>query len=225
MPRHAVYWAPAPEHPLWDAGCRWLGRDPARPDAPLPPRDGVDEPRRYGFHATLKPPMALREGATDEAFLAAVDALAARLSRFAMPPLQVAWLGDFIALRPLPRIDASHPLRRLADVCVSELDAWRAPPAEDDLRRRIDKGRLDPSQQALLRRWGYPHVFEHWRFHMSLTGSLPDDAALRDRWFTEATRHFAPALAVPLEADAVCVFTEPAPGAPFVLTRRCVLGP
>ena len=46
----------------------WLGRDPeSGRDLPQPGIDGiaaqVTEPRRYGFHATLKPPMLLTHAA------------------------------------------------------------------------------------------------------------------------------------------------------------------
>ena len=62
--RVAVYYAPAADDPLWARGCTWLGRDPETGvELPQPDIDGiaaqVTEPRRYGFHATLKPPMQL----------------------------------------------------------------------------------------------------------------------------------------------------------------------
>jgi len=33
--------------------------------------------------------------------------------------------------------------------------------------------RLTAEQDAMLARWGYPYVLEDFRFHMTLTGSLP----------------------------------------------------
>ena len=61
--RYAIYFAPAADHPLWRLGSAVIGYDArsgadlARPDA-LPwsadqGRKWTDEPRRYGFHATL----------------------------------------------------------------------------------------------------------------------------------------------------------------------------
>jgi hypothetical protein len=222
MIRYAVYYAPEPAHPLWAAGCRWLGRDPSRPDFRAPPHAATDEPRRYGFHATLKPPMALRDGTTPAAFLAAVDALAARTPRFEMPALAVGTLGRFVALRPVGPIDATHPLRRLADACVRELDAWRASPDERELQRRLDDPSLLREQKELLRRWGYPHVFEHWRFHMTLSDTIPE-ASRREGLRADAQRHFDAALAQPLVCASLCVYTEPAEGEPFVLSHRAAL--
>ena len=41
--RYALYFAPAAGHPLWTAGCDWLGRDPEAEQRPPPP---VIAPRR-----------------------------------------------------------------------------------------------------------------------------------------------------------------------------------
>ena len=61
--------------------------------------------------------------------------------------------------------------------------------------------------------------------YMTLTDSLPDDAARHQRLLHDARDHFAEALAVPLSCDSVCVFTEAAPGADAMLTQRFRLAP
>jgi hypothetical protein len=195
-PRFAIYYAPESLHPLWAAGCHWLGRDPSRPEWRAPPHEATDAPRRYGFHATLKPPMALRAGASRDDFVAAVQALAARWSPFEMPALEVGVLHDFVALRPVGPLGDSSPLHRLAEACVSELDTWRAP------------GTKQP-----------PRLPDDWQFHMTLSDPLPEGPA-RERMMTEARGHFAAALAQPLSCESLCVFTEPAEGQPFVLSHR-----
>lgn len=220
--RYAIYFAPAAGHPLWDAGCRWLQRDPSSPDTGWaePVRPHIGEPRRYGFHATLKPPFRLREPWSETALLGAVARLASRTPAFEMPALKVAMLGRFLALRPVAEVPGEHPLRRLADACVTELDTFRAPPTEEERVRRSALA-LTPPQQALLERHGYPYVLEEWRFHMTLTHSL--DAlpqAEREEIAQHARRHFEGALAVPLRCDSLCLFVEPAPGRPFVLATR-----
>jgi len=222
--RYAVYWTPEPDHPLWNAGWQWLRRDATCVDALPPPRPDTETPRRYGFHATLKPPLTLHPRASLSSFLDAVAALAAHTPRFAMPALTVAWLADFLALRPAPAMDASHPLHQLADRCVRELDPWREMPNGDELQRRLAQHPLDAQQRDHLLRWGYPHVFDRWRFHMTLSDSLPRDATvLRERVAGDSHTHFAAALAAPLHCESLCVFTEPAEGAPFVLTHRFAL--
>lgn len=224
--RLAVYYAPQPSHPLWQAGCAWLGRDPAQPQRQLPVREATAGPRRYGFHATLKPPMRLRAESTIDQFVAAVAALAARTPRFTMPALEVRTLGRFIALRPTAAVDAAHPLRPLADACVRELDSWRAPPDAAETRRRLADPSLSPTQQAMVERWGYAYVFDHWRFHMTLSDSFANDSdgdASCAHLLAEARQHFSAALAQPLDCESVCVYCERGEGGPFELTHRLAL--
>jgi hypothetical protein len=215
--RYAVYYTPPPDHPLWRVGCEWLGRDLAG-DVMPPARDHVAEPRRYGFHATLKPPMQLAAGHDDSSLKDAVTALARRTSRFEMPALAVRPMGRFIALRPVDEPTASHPLRRLADACVTELEAWRAPLTEAQLQRRL-AAPLTPEQRDMLARYGYQHVLALWRFHMTLSDSLAD-ASAREGLQRAAQSHFAEALAQPLTCDALSLFAEPGDGRPFTLLQR-----
>ncbi|MGY4827069.1 DUF1045 domain-containing protein [Sphaerotilaceae bacterium SBD11-9] len=217
--RYAVYYTPPPTHALWHAGCDWLQRDPAADEARPPTRADVHEPWRYGFHATLKPPMRLAAGRDEAGLRRAVEQLAQRTPRFEMPALSVQWLSDFIALRPVALLLPAHPLRRLADDCVTELDAWRAPASPEELQRRAALP-LDATQREMLQRYGYPHVLGQWRFHMTLSNALPADDAWRAAMQQAATRHFAAALSQPLACDALSLFVEPAPGQPFRLLQR-----
>lgn len=223
--RQALYFAPAPEHPLWEAGCRWLGRD-ARAGQPVSPpaRDHVVAPWRYGWHATLKAPMRLAGGVTQDQWLQAVQQFAASRSPFFMPALQVGWLGGFIALRPAELIDQDHPLQRLADACVIGLDPWRAAPTDAELQRHLH-ALTDARRQTLARHYGYPHVLEHWRFHMTLTDDISHLPTDERTALLQSARHcFATALSRPLRCDAICIFAEPGSGQPFVLTHRIALG-
>jgi hypothetical protein len=182
--------------------------------------------RRYGFHATLKAPIALASGAVEHDFFDAVERLAARTSRFVMPRLVVSMLRDFIALVPEHPVEPDHPLRRLADACVSELDALRQAPTAQELQRRARSYALDSREAEFLRRWGYPHVFERWQFHMTLGDPMrvdSDDRPVQDQLRAEAPQHFAAALVEPLVCASISVFAEPSPGEPFVLSRRCAL--
>ena len=221
--RYALYFAPGTGHPLWTAGCAWLGRDPESRTATGGGTHRAD-PRRYGFHATLKPPFALRDGATRSQLLAALSHFADEHAPFDMPPLAVAPLAGFIALRPVAG-DATavgQPLRTLADNCVRLFDDFRAQPSAAELAHRLAPG-LDAAQRGNVVRWGYPHVFDRWRFHMTLSDSLPgtlEGERAGAELLADATRHFAAALAQPLRCDGVALFVEDAPGAAFRLDRR-----
>lgn len=168
--RHAIYWAPEGELAAW--GAAWLGWDPdsgrevPQPDRVLGPL--TEEPRRYGLHATLKPPFRLAPGRTEEELAAALAALAARLAPAEAPGLAPSRIGRFLALTPEGDGTA---LSRLAARCVAELDPFRAPPTEADLARRR-ASQLDTEEEANLVRWGYPHVMGRFRFHVTLTGAL-----------------------------------------------------
>lgn len=223
-PRHAVYFAPAPGHPLWVAGCAWLGRDARVAPAPPPARPEVAAPWRYGWHATLKAPMRLLPGEAESGWLDAVQRLAAAHPAFDMPPLALARLSDFLALRPIAPLAPEHPLRRLADACVRQLDDWRAEPTPAEFERQCWPGMSD-RQRRHVEQFGYAHVLEDWRFHMTLSNGLGGlGASDIDALQEDAGRHFAAALDEPLRCDALCVFVEPAPGAPFELRWRFPLG-
>ena len=216
--RYAIYFAPQPGTDFHIVGSRWLGRDAFAGEAPEQP--GVagltaltGEPRRYGFHATLKPPFTLRDTVHPEALLRAVAALAAGEHCFRVP-LKVALLDRFLAL--VPRGPCA-PLHRLADRAVRELDGFRCTPSAAELARRRSAG-LSERQERHLLDWGYPYVLEDFRFHMTLTERL--SATDVDRLEAAAVEHFAPVLAAPVLIDGLALFEEPAPGAPFLATRH-----
>jgi len=225
--RYAVYFAPEPGSVLARFGASWLGYDVATGEARVQPVvTGIDpehryaitaEPRRYGFHATLKPPFYLAEGTGAEALDDAVAALAGRIVAFEAPPLQLSRISGFLALT------LSAPcaeMLRLADRCVEALDAFRAPPAEAELARRR-RASLTPRQDALLGRWGYPYVMEEFRFHLTLTARL--GAAEGETVSAALAPLVAPFCEVPLKIDAISLFHQPQDAAPFRLLRRYAL--
>lgn len=203
--------------PLWAAGCDWLGRDPdSGHSIPHPDRDAITaEPRLYGFHATLKPPMWLAY--PWHALLDDAVALAERIAPFDLPRLEVTALGDFLALR---ESSPCAPLHALADACVTGLDSHRVPADADEIARRR-RSTLTPAQDAMLLDWGYPHVLGTWRFHMTLTRRL--SAAERAVVQPKAEAHFAAAVEVPRQVTDICLFTQAAPDAPFNLAERIPL--
>ncbi len=220
--RVALYYAPAAADPLWTRGAEWLGRDPLA-DAPraqpaLPDIAAVTaEPRLYGFHATLKPPMALRDGVTWDDVVRTTRAIAATIPAFDLPALAVADLHGFLALRETA---PSPALQALADACTAGADALRAPSSADELARRR-RAQLSADQEANLLHWGYPYVFASWKFHMSLTRRLTAEEHARIR--PVAKSWFGYALGMPRRVADICLFAQREPGAPFVLAERVPL--
>ncbi len=228
-PRYALYYAPRPGEGLAVVASQWLGRDPesgqARALRSVPGfaaerlAEIIAEPRLYGFHGTLKPPIALAEGVYERDFLDAVGKFAAAAHGFTVPALELVELSGFLALVPAARSEALHDL---ADRCVVAFDEFRRPADEAELARRR-RAHLSPRQDELLVRWGYPYVLEQWRFHLTLTGRLPD-AAEREAVAALLRRRFAAFLDQPLPVCDLCVFRQPAPGRPFVVSARFRLG-
>jgi putative phosphonate metabolism protein len=227
MKRFAVYFAPAEDSPLSRQASLWLGRDPfADATLSVPPLDGIahevwrvatSEPRRYGFHATLKPPFRLAAGATEEQLRAAILRLAQSRPAFEAPALKVGVIAGFLALI---LSDRSPVLEALAAACVRDLDPLRAPPPPEELARRRHS-RLTPEQTALLERWGYPYVLDEWRFHMTLTSSL--EPGLLKPIGAHLEKLFEPYCSEPLRINSICLFEQPEMDQPFRVVERYFL--
>lgn len=218
--RAAVYYAPELDDPLWRAGCGWLGRDPESGAGVVQPevtglRELTGDPRRYGFHGTLKPPMRLATSYPE--LVEDVRRLAAGMQAFELPALAVTEISGFLALCEVERCPALHAL---ADACVVELDRHRAAAGDEELARRRRHG-LPAAQDAMLARWGYPHVLETWRFHLTLTQRLTSGQLAAARPAAEG--YFAGLLG-PRWVRSVAVFTEREAGAPFLLAERFSFG-
>jgi len=220
--RFAVYFSP--EGPFAASGAAWLGWDLQRGQPVAHPAfDGFDvaaltaRPRKYGFHGTVKAPFVLAQGALPDALGVACRALCADLGPVTLAGLRVAAFGRFLALEPTGDQAA---LRAVAARVVQELDAFRAPLTEQTLVRRR-KSNLSAAQDALLLKWGYPHVMDQFRFHMTLTGPIPRGqvGAVQAR----AAEYFADNLAAPFTIDSLTLVGERVDGM-FELIERFRFG-
>ncbi len=220
-PRLAIYFVPPPSSPLATFGEAWFEGDLAAETGLAPERIAAltKSARMYGFHATLKPPMRLAAGRQPEELADALASFCAAREAFRVAAPEVVLLDGFLALRPgapAPALDA------LAAECVAAFDGFRAPPGEAELVRRRQAG-LSERQEALFRKWGYPYVFEEFRFHMTLSARLSDSAEIAA--LTAAARRLAaPALARPLTIDAVALSRQAGPGAAFEVVARFPFG-
>lgn len=212
FPRYAIYFSAGCDNALSRFGAELLGYDAYTGDELPFPREALDvapdwrdisaDPRKYGFHATLKAPMALAPGRT-EAELASACAAFAGTTR-PVPTIRpvVDSISGFIAVIPAEPVDA---LQRLAADCVRAFDPFRAPlTAEDRARRRPEK--LSERQRDYLDRWGYPYVIEEFRFHMTLTGRL--DSERRGPILEMLRRRFASLRVDTLAIDRLALFKQ-----------------
>lgn len=225
--RYAIYATPSADHPLTDAAARWLGRDAfSGANHPLPVVNGFSggaieaylaDPARYGFHGTLKAPFTLAEGQTEAALIESLEAFAATAGPVRVPELVIRRLGRFFALVPNERVDA---LDALAGRVVADFEPFRAPLSEADIARRRAAG-LTLDEETNLIRWGYPYVFDAFRYHMSLTGRVPKEDA--EAMEAELKRHFAEFDGKPYVLDRLAVFVEPERGAPFLVRHVAMM--
>jgi putative phosphonate metabolism protein len=226
-PRYAIYFVPAEDTALYRFGAAVLGYD-AYSGQPRDFIDGVDapawrelvhEPHVYGFHATLKAPFYLAKGTTEDDVGRVLDDVAASQPAVLVGELVLRELGSFIALvpaSPRPLLD------RLAQTCVRDFDRFRAPMSEQERARRLVPALSDRQIENLVR-WGYPYVFEDFRFHMTLTGKL----ALQKR--SKAFRFLCGKFeqlsdATALTVDQIVVAKQDHKASPFQILKVAPLG-
>jgi hypothetical protein len=213
--RYALYFTPAPGSPLADFGAAALEGDAPPGFSPEDWRAITAEPRRYGFHATLKAPFAPAAGVTEDDLRETLRDFAAQQTPLAPVALELAALGRFSAFVP---VAPSEALDALAGRVVEVFDSWRAPLSDADRGRRLQT-KLSPRERGHLERWGYPYVFEDFRFHMTLAGPIPPerrdavDAALRGL----VERHPG---CTDLRVDGLTLLAEPQRGAAFRVIER-----
>lgn len=234
-PRYAIYFVPERDSTLERLGSSLLGRD-IHTGAALsqPELEGIGmselfsltrKARQYGLHATLKPPFFLKPGFSEADLTAAAERFAAAKRPIPLPGLCLTRMSSFFALAMWPRTEEeaeeTENVRLLAREVVSFFDAFRAPPSDEELDRRRRKG-LSPRQEKYLCRWGYPYVFDEFRFHVTLTDAVRDHdmVPLLER---ELGRHLARALKGN-SLDGICLCRSDAEGSFTVLRRTAFSG-
>lgn len=221
MKRFAVYFAPRPG-PFADATSALLGWDSAsgqpvsQPDLlglPMPLADLTSAPRKYGFHGTLRAPFRPAPSLTGKEVTAAVHRLSLEIAPVICDGLRVENLHGFLALTPVGDTSAlsafaANVVRATNPLRATLSDAERA-------KRRPDS--LTARQLALLDAWGYPHVMDEFRFHLTLTNSLGADEAAQTARVLSA--YLAPTLPKPFAIEDLCLFGEDAQGRFHLLHR------
>ncbi len=229
-PRYAIYYTPPEGSLLALFANSWLGRDIDSPEE----RDQIRipgmkarrfhtltaSPRHYGFHATLKAPFYLASGHDETDLLAAMENFAADHKTLPVLPLRLAVIGSFLCLSPAAGF---VKLSCFAGEIVRKFDIFRAPITAGELRRRF-KADLSCRQQEYTRRWGYPYVFEEYRFHLTLTDKI------RDMEERKILLDVLPSLLHMAELEVVTVnalslLKQDTPQAPFLLIDRFLLQP
>jgi hypothetical protein len=198
--RFAIYFAPRRDSLLGQRAEAWLAQ---------PELEALTvSARRYGFHATLKAPMALAAGVDRAQVEMAVAEFAGRNAAVEME-LAARLIDGFLALTAEPQ---SQELTDFAASVVVAFEPLRALLAPAERARRL-RTPLSARQIELLDRYGYPYVLEEFQFHMTLTDRLATEQ--REPMRKRAADWFAEALAEPVRLDRLVLFYEAEPGAAF----------
>jgi putative phosphonate metabolism protein len=225
-PRYAVYFVPHPDAALYRFGAEILGCDcysggnvDHGPDLSMSRMEWSNltrEPRTYGFHATLKAPFQLAPDYVEADLVEAFWAFAAKPREALAITPSVELLDHFAAI--VPR-QASPDLDAFANSCVSAFDYFRAQMTSQERARRL-RHNVSAQQIANIDRWGYPYVFENFRFHMTLTGPVPRDQRPPVLSFLRA-RFSARYGETSLPIDHIALLRQDDPSARFRVISHC----
>ncbi len=229
--RYAIYLAPPPDSALWRFGSRVIGYDAARgvevdgfaPGGWSPGawRAMTAEPRRYGFHATLKAPFRLMPGTNAEELISDLERFARTRSSFEISPLKVSVLsrrggGGFVAFTATRR---SEELAELERETVRRFARFAAPLSATDRARRKPE-QLSPRQLQQLDDWGYPYVFDDFRLHFTLTNFHAEADSTAAQLASIAEEEGIRAVAT----DAIVLFRQAGAASRFRIARRFPFG-
>jgi putative phosphonate metabolism protein len=224
LPRYAVYFTADPGSPLARFGASIIGYDadtgrdvPHLALSAAPPAElasVTQAPRRYGFHATLVAPFQLNSDNSEDQLCRTIEEFGEVTEAALLGQLEVSTLSGFIALTPR---ETSVVVDRLAARCVEFFDRYRAPLSAHDLARR-SAGDLSARQRQNLERWGYPYVFDDFRFHMTLTERLaPND---RPRFHEALSEAFRPIADLSHRIEAMSLMRQRDPDSRFEVIAR-----
>ena len=217
--RYAIYYIP--DLPLFQIGSDWLGWNSItgqETTLSANHRRITDRPRKYGFHATVKPPFSLASNSTQGDLQDAFQTFCATVSPATGGTLKISRLGRFLAMTQDVQ---SNEVTELAASTVSHFDKFRAPLSDQDMEKRRQR-RLTPQQDALIVRWGYPYVMQEFKFHMTLTGPLQNDEI--DAIEHDANTRFREFLGQPLKIASLALLGEDSDSGRFHVVDKLSLG-
>jgi len=217
--RYAIYYIP--DLPLFQIGSDWLGWNSITGQETTLSADHrriTDRPRKYGFHATVKPPFSLASNSTQGDLQDAFQTFCATVSPATGGTLKISRLGRFLAMTQDVQ---SNEVTELAASTVSHFDKFRAPLSDQDIAKRRQR-RLTPQQDALMLRWGYPYVMQEFKFHMTLTGPLAPNEI--DAIEHDANTRFQEFIGQPLKIVSLALLGEDSDSGRFHVVDKLSLG-
>lgn len=228
-PRYAIFFAPADESPLGNFGATVLRRKAQNPAEWVNPaiavnfentavwRACVAKPAHYGFHATINAPFELQPQYTRDQLTASLAEFCQKQQPIPLTNLTPRRTQRFEALA---FVNQPAELVNFAADCVVEFDYFRAPLNKDDMDRRALKAQT-LSQITHLQEYGYPYVFDDFNFHMTLSGTMPEDENGYLQWLTVLYGQMVPDTPA---LDRLCLFMQTDRTSPFHRVTEFVFG-
>ena len=222
--RYSLYYLPKGQ--LAEFGANWLGWDIQngcvvdKKSQILPSKllYLVETPRKYGFHATLKAPFSLKQNYTIEDLKNRTRSIAEAYPRFIFQG-EISSLNEFLAIRC--QLQDPIVLQNIAADCVRGLEKTRAPLTQAQKEKRL-KAQLTPAQLVYLEGFGYPYIFDEFRFHLTLTNKITEKE--KNALDPILKTHLLPILEKPIEFNTICLTGEREDGQ-FELIETFPLGP
>ncbi len=171
--------------------------------------------RRMGFQAVVKPFFRLALEMTEEKLCEHLEIFTSRQVPLLLPPLVLRFQDNRFYLEP-----HTYPssLISLAADCIRTFDPYGMSPKPSE-SARLRAAVLSPQEKKNLELWGYPYVFNQYRFRLVLTSRVTDPVE-KEVIYSALVRYFSSACAPSLTIDALCLFVETGAGQPMRFIRR-----
>lgn len=223
--RYALSFTPSASSPLWLIGSQWIGLDGYSGKFIQQPHiRGIENDRlweltssarHFGLQAVIKYPFRLAPDANVEQLYDLLNTFTARQQRVVLANLELLTINDrfFIEAQLFP-----VQLLHIASGAVKMLNQVSAQlnPSE---YARLKAGFLNDQEKKNLKTWGYPYVFNQFRFQIRLTSRVTNMVE-KEIIFSALNRSFTAVCAEPLLIDALCLYVENGPGAPLRFLHR-----
>ncbi|MDR1487618.1 MAG: DUF1045 domain-containing protein [Deltaproteobacteria bacterium] len=234
--RYSIYHVPKLESKLYKLGASVLGRcivtgdelapppmelPPNFPEMPFPPWAGI-----YGFHATMVAPFRTQD--SEEELVQTLKDVSQRHCAIVLESLALKIMdGGFPALTALHQ--PPEALSALESDLVKTFNRHRLPPTAKEWTHR---GPMNFKEQSNFLNWGYPHIFEDFKFHLTVWDSFEkvtfDNVFLTEElekhpWFLGLSKIFTKKLLLNFPIDSLSLCAQEAVGEPFRVVQEVSL--
>ncbi len=228
--RYALSFSPSVSSQLFQAGSHWLGRNTySGENISQPQVQGISADRLweltsyaryYGLQAVIRFPFRLAAEVTLETFFEELEKFAVQQTPLVVSPLKI---DQDVGVFYLETEHLPNRLLHLTGDAVKIINRLSAPLTPSEYAR-LKAGILSTQEKQNLQNWGYPYVFNQYRFRIWLTSHI-NHTAEKEVIYSALNRYFSATCADPLMIDAISLFVENGPGEPLRFFHRFLFTP